>query len=489
VIFDRTAAGSVNPRVSDACLDAVLEGSPLGILISDSDCSCVYSNIAYQNISGLTTEESSGEHWIAAIHPSDRQLALSAWRDSPSDRAPPWHEIRLLRPDGSVRRVRLHIAALREGGLANVRYVHTVEDITARTESEEALHAAEEALLEQNERAQVTLDSIGDAVLTTDRLGNVMYLNHVAETLTGWSHDSALGRPIAEVFNIVDGETRRQAANPAQRAIAEDKTVGLAIGCVLRRPDGTELKIEDSAAPIHDRQGRVSGAVIVFREASRSRTITERMAYLAQHDFLTGLPNRMLLRERLAQAIGLARRHGKAVGILYLDLDNFKQVNDSLGHEKGDRLLRAVANRLLTSVRATDTVCREGGDEFVILLSELKRPGDANDVAKKVRAAFETPLLVDGREFRVTVSIGTSLFPQDGDSADAMLREADTAMYRAKADGPGRYRDSSAGVNIRALHRRPVGEAIRKVLSRDPAGDASRKPERDSPRAGLLSNQ
>ncbi|HUF74039.1 MAG TPA: diguanylate cyclase [Gammaproteobacteria bacterium] len=465
-------------------MDAVLEGSPLGILISDSDCRCVYSNMAYQTISGLTAEESFGDHWIAAIHPGDRQLALSAWRDAPSDRAPLWHEIRLLRPDGGVRHVRLHIAALREGGLTNVRYVHTVEDITARTEAEDALRAAEEALLEQNERAQVTLDSIGDAVLTTDRLGNVTYLNHVAETLTGWSHDSALGRPIAEVFNIVDGETRRQAANPAQRAIAEDKTVGLAIGCVLLRPDSTELKIEDSAAPIHDRQGRVSGAVIVFREASQSRTITERMAYLAQHDFLTGLPNRVLLRERLTQAIGLARRHGRAVGILYLDLDNFKQVNDSLGHEKGDQLLRAVANRLLASVRATDTVCREGGDEFVILLSALKRSADANDVAKKVRAAFDIPLLVDGREFRVTVSIGISLFPQDGDSVDAMLREADTAMYRAKADGAGSCRSSS--VNMRALHRRPAGDATRKVLSRDPAGGASRA---DSPRAALSSNQ
>jgi diguanylate cyclase (GGDEF)-like protein/PAS domain S-box-containing protein len=432
----------------------------------------VYTNAAYQSMSGLTAEESSGEHWTIAIHLEDRQPALSAWQDSTSDQAQLWHEVRFLRPDASMRRVRLHIAALRDSRLTSVCYVHTIEDITARMEAEDALHAAEEALLEQNERAQVTLDSIGDAVLTTDRLGNVMYANHVAKTLTGWSHDSALGRPLAEVFNIVDGETRRQAANPAQRAIAEDKTVGLAIGCVLLRPDGTELKIEDSAAPIHDRQGRVSGAVIIFREASQSRTVTERMAYLAQHDFLTGLPNRVLLRERLAQAIGLARRHGKAVGILYLDLDNFKQVNDSLGHEKGDQLLRAVANRLLTSVRATDTVCREGGDEFVVLLSELERPGDINDVAKKVRAALEMPLLVDGREFRVTASIGIGLFPRDGDSADAMLRKADTAMYRAKADGPGRCRYSSADVNRRTLHRRPVGDAIRKVPSRNPTGGA-----------------
>jgi diguanylate cyclase (GGDEF)-like protein/PAS domain S-box-containing protein len=467
----------------------MLEASPLGFLISDSEGSCVYTNAAYQSMSGLTAEESSGEHWIIAIHPEDRQPALSAWQDSTSDQVQLWHEVRFLRPDESMRWVRLHIAALRDGGPANVRYVHTVEDITARREAEDALHAAEEALLEQNERAQVTLDSIGDAVLATDRLGNVTYLNRVAETLTGWSHEGAVGRPLAEVFNIVDGETRQQAANPTQRAIDENETVELAIGCVLLRPDGTELAIEDSAAPIHDRHEEISGAVIVFREASQSRTIMERMAYLAQHDFLTGLPNRMLLRERLAQAIGVARRHGKAVSILYLDVDNFKQINDSLGHEKGDRLLQAAAHRLLTSVRATDTVCREGGDEFVILLSELEHSGDANNVAEKVHTAFEIPLLVDDCEFHVTTSIGISVFPQDGGSADALLRKADTAMYRAKADGPGRSRFSSADVNMGALHTRPVGDAIRKGLSRNSAGGPSREPERDSPRAALVLNR
>lgn len=448
-----STAGTADPqRFGEACWHAMIESSPLGVLISDCEGFCVYTNAAYQRMSGLTAEQSSGEHWAAVIHPDDREPALAAWQASASDQAHLPREVRLLRPDGGVRRMRLHIVAMRDGG-PTARYVHTVEDLTARREAENALHATEEALLEQNERAQVTLDSIGDAVLTTDRRGNVTYLNRAAETLTGWSQEAALGRPLAEVFDIVDGETRRRAANPAQRAIDEDKTVGLAIGCVLLRPNGTELPIEDSAAPIHDRQGGVSGAVIVFHEASQSRTVTERMAYMAQHDFLTGLPNRVLLRERLAQAIGFARRHGKAVGMLYMDLDNFKQVNDSLGHERGDRVLRAVADRLLSSVRATDTVCREGGDEFVILLAELEHPGDADRVAKKVHAAFEIPLLVDGHEFHVSTSIGISLFPHDGDNADALLRQADTAMYKAKAGGPGRSGYSSADMS--RARRRP----------------------------------
>jgi len=404
----------------------------------------VYTNATYQGISGLTEEQMLEEHWIVAIHPEDRDLVISAWQDSTPNQAPFRHEVRFLRQDGSVRWARLHIAALDDGAGEYSGYVHTVEDITDRREAEDALRAAEEALFEQSERAQVTLDSIGDAVLTTDRLGRVTYLNRAAEKLTGWPHDSAAGRPLADVFNVIDSDTRRQAANPAQRAIAKDKTVELALGCVLIRPDGTELAIEDSAAPIHDRHGGIRGAVIVFHEASQSRVITAQMAHMARHDFLTGLPNRVLFRDRLTQAIALARRHDKFVGMLYLDLDNFKQVNDSLGHEKGDRLLRAVGDRLRTCVRATDTVCREGGDEFVVLLAELEHPGDANRVAEKVHTAFELPLLVDGRALRVTMSIGISLFPRDGDSADALVRKADTAMYKAKVDGPGESRYSAA---------------------------------------------
>jgi len=210
VIFDRSAAGTEDPRrFSEACLHAMIEASPLGLLLSDSEGRCVYTNMAYQKLSGLTAEESSGEHWIIAIHPEDRQPALSAWQGSAADQVQLSQEVRLLRPDGGVRRVRLHIAALRDGGPANVRYVHTVEDITARRAAEAALHTAEEALFEQNGRAQVTLDSIGDAVVTTDRLGSVTYLNRVAETLTGWSHEGAVGQPLAEVFTIVDGEIRR----------------------------------------------------------------------------------------------------------------------------------------------------------------------------------------------------------------------------------------------------------------------------------------
>src|SRR3984893_2538372 len=190
---------------------------------------------------------------------------------------------------------------------------------------------AEEVLFGEKERASVTLNSIGDAVLSTDILGNVTYLNVVAEKFTGWTCAEAVGRPLAEVFHIIDGVTRKPSANPMEFAIQENKTVKLTPNCILIRRDGSESSIEDSAAPIHDRSGSITGAVIVFHDVTESRAMTEEMSHLAQHDVLTDLPNRLLLKDRINQAIAAARRNNTKVAVMFLDLDGFKGINDSLG--------------------------------------------------------------------------------------------------------------------------------------------------------------
>lgn len=307
--------------------------------------------------------------------------------------------------------------------------------VSRHKKAEAVLRAAEETLFEEKERARVTLSSIGDAVLVTDIQGNVTYLNPIAEALTGWSCSDAAGRPLSEVFNIIDGKTHEPAVDPARRAMHEDRTVGLEANCVLLRPDGGKSGIEDSAAPVHDRYGQVSGAVIVFRDVSQSRAMTQKMAYLAQHDYLTGLPNRALLHEQLSQAIHLARRHHKQAAVLFVDLNNFKQINDSLGHVVGDHVLQAVARFLRFTVRTSDTVCRQGGDEFVILLAEIERPEDAFKVADKLLEGMPSPFVVDGYELRVSMSVGVSVFPDDGEDVEALLRHADAAMYNAKVTG------------------------------------------------------
>jgi PAS domain S-box-containing protein len=166
-----------------------------------------------------------------------------------------------------------------------------------------------EALFEEKERAQITLNSIGDAVVSTDALVNVTYLNLVAENLTGWSRQEAAGRPLAEVLNIIDGVTRKEVRNPMAFAIQENRTVALTPNCILIRRDGAEFAIEDSSAPIHDRHGHITGAVMVFHDVSAARAAILKISHLAQHDALTDLPNRLLLTDRLNEAIELALRY------------------------------------------------------------------------------------------------------------------------------------------------------------------------------------
>lgn len=205
-------------RKSEARFRAMSDASPLGILVSDAQGSPVYSNAAYQKISGMTFEQTLCANWSRAIHPDDRQRVLAEWREAVLRQAPFQSEARFLRDDGSVVWARLNSATMPDATASHSR-VHTVEDITARKTTEFVLRVAEEALFAEKERAQVTLNSIGDAVLTTDLLYNVTYLNQVAEAMTGWSREDALGRPLAEVFHIIDGTTGQPVVDTAQRAI------------------------------------------------------------------------------------------------------------------------------------------------------------------------------------------------------------------------------------------------------------------------------
>ena len=207
---------------------------------------------------------------------------------------------------------------------------------------------------------------------------------------------------------------------------------------MLIRRDGFESAIEDSAAPIHDRAGEVTGAVIVFHDVSESRAMALKMSHLAQHDFLTDLPNRVLLNDRLTQAIALARRHGKQLAVLFLDLDRFKHINDSLGHAIGDKLLQSVAKRLTARVRSSDTVSRQGGDEFVVLLSEIAHAEDAARLRKRCSLALRTAQHRPARA-HITASIGISIYPDDGQDAETLIKCADTAMYHAKESGRNNY--------------------------------------------------
>jgi diguanylate cyclase (GGDEF)-like protein/PAS domain S-box-containing protein len=314
--------------------------------------------------------------------------------------------------------------------------------------------AVEDALFIEKERAQVTLNSIGDAVLSTDTSSHVTYLNLVAESMTGWSREEASGKPLAEVFQTIDGVTREPARNPLALAVQLNKTVDeLTPNCVLIRRDGFEAAIEDSASAIHDRGGQVIGAVVVFHYVSAARAMSLQSA---QHDFLTDLPNRLLLNDRLTQAISLARRQGSHLAVLFVDLDGFKPVNDSMGHAIGDQLLQSVAERLVTCVRGSDTVSRQGGDEFVVLLSHVEHAEDAAVSARKMLTALSVPHGIAQHAVQITASIGVSIYPDDGQHGEALIKAADAAMYRAKATGGNNYQFFGLDLTVRSVDRQSV---------------------------------
>jgi len=325
---------------------------------------------------------------------------------------------------------------------------------------------AQDALFVEKERAQVTLNSIGDAVVCTDIFGNITFLNLVAETMTGWPWKDAAGKPMTEVLRLQDATSRETIPNPMDMAIAEDHTVHLPPNCILVRRDGAIIPIEDSVSPIHNHEGKVTGAVIVFRDVSAAQAIALQMAHSAQHDFLTGLPNRMLLNDRVNQSIGLARRHQKKAAVLFLDLDGFKHINDSLGHLIGDKLLQSVAQRLADCVRGSDTVSRQGGDEFVVLLSEVERSEDAAITARRMLQAVADAHCIDQHDLHVTTSIGVSVFPDDGADAATLIKNADTAMYQAKENGRQSYRFFKPAMRARAVARQSIEESLRRGLER-----------------------
>jgi diguanylate cyclase (GGDEF)-like protein/PAS domain S-box-containing protein len=324
----------------------------------------------------------------------------------------------------------------------------------------------EEALFAEKERALVTLNSIGEAVVCTDIAGNITFLNLVAEKMTGWPLLEAAGRPMTEVFRTWDPSSLEHTETTTQVAILQIRAMHLPPSCILIRRDSLEIPIEHSIAPIHDREGKAIGAVIVFRDVSVSHAMARQITHSAEHDFLTGLPNRMLLNDRIGQAIASARRRKKQVAVLFLDLDGFKHINDSLGHPIGDKLLQSIAKRLTATVRGADTVSRQGGDEFVVLLADLALAEDAVFMAARILRTVAISHSVDQHDLHVTTSIGVSVYPDDGQDAETLIKNADTAMYQAKENGRQSYQFFKPAMNARAVERQSIEESLRRALER-----------------------
>ena len=326
--------------------------------------------------------------------------------------------------------------------------VGTIRDIRARKK-------AEAELFIEKESAQVTLASIGDGVMRADVAGTVTFLNRAGTALTGWPGEEAVGKPLGDVFTLIDASTRNPIVHRMQSALAEGDFMPLPETALLVRRDGIELPIEDTVAPIRDKEGNFTGAVNVFRDVSEQREAANLLRHVAHHDPLTGLPNRVLLDDRMNRAIAAAHRYTSKVAALYLDLDGFKLINDTHGHAVGDKLLQSVTARLVTCVRDCDTVSRMGGDEFVVLLPNLHQTEDVAIAARRILQSLGKPHTIEDLELTLTGSIGISIYPDDAGSAGQLLANADAAMYEAKSSGRAGYvfypaADGGDGAQLRA---------------------------------------
>ncbi len=373
----------------------------------------------------------SYELWACHLHPADRSRTEQEFKLSLQSGSDFRSEFRVIWGDGSVHILRAAGSVTRDATGQVLHMAGVNWDVTP-------LRELANQLAEQHELLRVTLQSIGDAVITTDANSRVTWLNPVAERMTGWLSSEALGRPLIQVFQIVNEETRQPTENPVVNCLAQGKILGLANHTVLISRNGDEFGIADSVAPIRNASGDVLGVVLVFHDVTEQRRLSGEMSYRATHDALTGLVNRAEFETRLRRTLDKAREERSEHSLLYIDLDQFKLVNDACGHSVGDQLLQQVAKLLREAVRARDTLARLGGDEFAIILEHCTTD-QAQRVAQKICDRMdEFRFLHDERRFRIGTSIG--LVPVDnrwGNTAAAM-QAADTSCYAAKEAGRNR---------------------------------------------------
>ena len=371
------------------------------------------------------------ELWVTHLHPDDKAAVEKSFADCIAGIAPFNTEFRVIWSDGSVHSLRA------SGRVTNDEQGNTLSIIGVNWDVTRLRNLTNQ-LSEQHELMHVTLKSIGDAVITTDANGKVEWLNPVAERMTGWVSEEAKGRPLAQVFHIVNEATRAPTENPVATCLAQGKIVGLANHTLLISRNGDEFGIEDSAAPIRNEQGEVLGVVLVFHDVTEQRRLSGEVSYQATHDALTGLANRAEFESCLRRLLHRTHEDKSHHALMYIDLDQFKIVNDTCGHSAGDQLLQQVSKLLSETVRSRDTLARLGGDEFGVILEHCSTD-QAQRVAQEICDKMENfRFLHDQHRFRIGTSIGLVAMDNRWQTTAALMQAADTSCYAAKDAGRNR---------------------------------------------------
>ncbi|MEH2086681.1 GGDEF domain-containing response regulator [Nostoc sp.] len=301
-------------------------------------------------------------------------------------------------------------------------------------------HQIKKTLYEEKQRLMTIINSMGCAVIVTYANGCIEMMNPIAELITGWKQSEALGKDLIEVVNLVNKDVGEKIENLATYAIEAGEIFNLPENCTLITKDGKEIAIGDNVAPIRDRDGNITGAVLVFQDITKRKQTEAQLIRNAFYDGLTELPNRVLFLDRLRQTIERSKRRSDYYfAVLFLDLDGFKEINDRFGHGIGDDFLVAIARRLESCLRSGDTVARFGGDEFTVLLEDIKDITDATNVAKRIQDSLRLPVNLNGYQLSTTASIGITWNFSNYEEPTTLLRDADIAMYQAKRQGKATY--------------------------------------------------
>jgi diguanylate cyclase (GGDEF)-like protein/PAS domain S-box-containing protein len=384
----------------------------------------------------------TGEDFVNLVHPEDRDRLGRALGRLVRDDRDLSLEVRVISPRGEIRWLAEKALAVRSSTGWVDRVIGVAHDITERK-------ITEEALFQEKERAHVTLASIADGVIRTDPNGAIDYLNPVAQRLTGWTLAEAYGRPSSDIYHVVDEDTGKRVLDPVGHCLKDRREVVFLGGRRVIHRDGTEFPIHDSAAPIRNREGRVIGAILVFKDLSHVRQVEEEMIHLASHDPLTGWMNRRAFEAALGVTLEEAGKRARKHALCHLDLDNFKLVNDTSGHEAGDQLIRQVALIIHNKVRRRDVLARFSGDEFVILFRDCSSD-EARRLAQEILEALRAfRFRWQDRLFSSRVSIGLAPFTTGSFEPGAVLSWADAACYVAKESGGDRihvYRPGDTAV-------------------------------------------